>query len=171
MTTTKTTREKTVIRKSRITEREQAKREFETWLILELANAVTVGTGSALYSFKEKVMKNIEHLLEKEPMGVSQWKKYGKKYGYWKYFIEKEREGDREKLAALCHEQWSGWMKYLFGKCEYKDGDLIIPGWGAERWQRQMNTKYEGLTKMEKDSDRKEADKILSTLKNSKEKG
>jgi len=25
-------------------------------------------------------------LQEREPMGVSQWKEYGKKYGYWKYF-------------------------------------------------------------------------------------
>jgi len=23
------------------------------------------------------------------PMGISQWKAYGKKYGYWKYFLEK----------------------------------------------------------------------------------
>ena len=22
-------------------------------------------------------------------MGISQWKAYGKKYGYWKYFLEK----------------------------------------------------------------------------------
>ena len=24
-------------------------------------------------------------------MGASQWKKHGNKYGYWKYFVEKER--------------------------------------------------------------------------------
>lgn len=26
-----------------------------------------------------------------EPMGVSQWKEYGKKYGYWKYFEDEAR--------------------------------------------------------------------------------
>ena len=33
----------------------------------------------------------------KQPMGVSQWKKYGKKYGYWKYF----RDEMVEKVEAM----------------------------------------------------------------------
>ena len=28
---------------------------------------------------------------KERPMGASQWKKHGNKYGYWKYFVEKER--------------------------------------------------------------------------------
>ena len=76
----------------------------------------------------------------------------------------------REKLAELCHEQWSGWMRYLFSKCgRYSDGrditpdeDAVIPQWAVERWQRQMQTPYADLSEEEKDSDRKEADKFLA---------
>ena len=28
----------------------------------------------------------------------------------------------REKIADLQHDQWVGWMKYLFSKCYFKDG-------------------------------------------------
>ena len=68
----------------------------------------------------------------------------------------------REKLAKLAHEQWVGWMKYLFNKCAVTGNGLtIIPSWAVERWRRQMNTPYEDLPEEEKETDRKEADKIL----------
>jgi hypothetical protein len=84
----------------------------------------------------------------------------------------KGSEDLRERLADLCHEQWSGWMEYLFSKCpEYKagniqayDGALIIPKWAVDRWQRQLDTPYDKLSKEEQDSDRKEADRFLSLL-------
>ena len=74
----------------------------------------------------------------------------------------------KEKLAKLCHEQWSGWMEYLFSKC-FKDtgqfdktnGNLVIPKWAVERWKRQMETPYSELSDKEQDSDRNEADKFL----------
>lgn len=28
---------------------------------------------------------------KKDPMGVSQWKEYGKKWGYWEFFKKQER--------------------------------------------------------------------------------
>ena len=76
----------------------------------------------------------------------------------------------REELAALCHEQWSGWMKYLIGRCResgVNDGvfsGLVIPEWAVERWTRQMNTPYAELSEAEKDSDRAEADKFLAII-------
>ena len=36
----------------------------------------------------------------KQPMGVSQWKKYGKKYGYWKYFGKDQRDEMVEKVIC-----------------------------------------------------------------------
>lgn len=69
----------------------------------------------------------------------------------------------REDLASLCHEQWSGWMEYLFSKClpetvhETETGDLVIPRLFVERWKRQMTTPYAWLSEEEKESDRKEA--------------
>jgi uncharacterized protein (DUF433 family) len=68
------------------------------------------------------------------------------------------RERLREQLAALCHEQWSGWMRYLFENCS------LIPEAFAIRWKRQMNTPYAELSEAEKESDRKEADRFLSLL-------
>lgn len=74
----------------------------------------------------------------------------------------------REKLAELAHDQWSGWIKYMFGKCDQLDKDseaLLIPEWAVLRWQRQAKTPYNELSDKEKDSDRTEADKFLDLLK------
>jgi hypothetical protein len=53
----------------------------------------------------------------------------------------------RERLATLCHEQWSGWMRYLFSKCvnpvEPDIGTIVIPKWAVYRWRRQMETPYD----------------------------
>lgn len=75
----------------------------------------------------------------------------------------------REALAALCHEQWSGWMEYLFSKCvtNLEPGCMILPRWAVDRWQRQMTTAYGDLSAEEKDSDRAEADRILALLDSS----
>jgi len=76
----------------------------------------------------------------------------------------------RDKFAALCHEQWSGWMKYLFNRCdrpivsEYQDG-VLVPRPFVERWQRQMRTRYADLSTEEQDSDRREADKFVALLR------
>jgi hypothetical protein len=71
----------------------------------------------------------------------------------------------REKLAALAHDQWSGWMKHLFGKCQINpNGTATIPKWAVDRWMRQMNTDYDALSEPEKDSDRQEADRYLEII-------
>lgn len=72
----------------------------------------------------------------------------------------------REKLAAYAHEAWSGWMKYMFEKSGFNihEGTIVIPQELVERWSRQMNTPYDGLPESEKESDRKEADKMLAIM-------
>lgn len=71
----------------------------------------------------------------------------------------------REALAALAHEQWSGWMDYLFSKCKLTEmGDAVIPKSCVLWWQRQMGTTYADLSEVEKDSDRKEADRVIALL-------
>lgn len=73
----------------------------------------------------------------------------------------------REKLAALAHEQWSGWMKYLFDCGTFnKDGTWSMDDWAVKRWTRQMNTAYDELPEDERESDRTEADKVLALLPN-----
>ncbi len=79
----------------------------------------------------------------------------------------------QEQLAELAHDQWSGWMEYLFDKCiDYKpgkvqaeEGAVVIPKWAVERWVRQAGTKYCDLSSLEQDSDRAEADKFLAVFR------
>lgn len=71
----------------------------------------------------------------------------------------------REKLADLCHSQWSGWMAYLFSKSnKSSDGTCIIPKEYMDRWTRQTDTAYEHLSENEKNSDREEADKFIALI-------
>lgn len=71
----------------------------------------------------------------------------------------------REILANLCHQQWSGWMDYLFGKGIFnEDGSWTMPVEFVERWWRQAQTPYSELSEGEQDSDRAEADKFLRVM-------
>jgi hypothetical protein len=69
----------------------------------------------------------------------------------------------REQLADISHEIWSSWTRWQFSVCTPNaDGSLTIPASLVERWTRQMNTPYAELSEREKDSDREQADKIMS---------
>ena len=74
-------------------------------------------------------------------------------------------EIDIEKIAAVQHEIWSHWMKYLFLISEEPgDGTVIIDKEKADRWRRQMTTDYNDLTEKEKESDRTQAKKVINVL-------
>jgi hypothetical protein len=78
---------------------------------------------------------------------------------------EDDRKELREKLAYIAHEQWAGWMKYLFSKGSFnEDGTWTMPQWAVKRWQRQMITPFAKLSEKEKESDRIEADKFLEVI-------
>ena len=77
----------------------------------------------------------------------------------------------RERLAALAHKQWSGWMIYLFSKGDFNpDGTWTMPKCAVERWQRQMYSKYDMLPEEEKESDRHEANRMITVMEESKDK-
>ena len=79
--------------------------------------------------------------------------------------MSNEQEELREQLAALQHQQWSGWMLYLFSKSYTSvNGDTTIPREFASRWMRQCDTKYADLPESEKESDRIEADKYIPII-------
>lgn len=73
---------------------------------------------------------------------------------------------DLEKLAALAHEQWSGWMRWIFGKCvtNLEPGCMIIPRQAVDRWKRLMNTPYAQLSEDEKQGDRADASAVLDLV-------
>jgi hypothetical protein len=71
----------------------------------------------------------------------------------------------REALAATQHAIWAHWTKYQFSVCvKNEDGSLTIPADKVERWTRQVNTDYSGLTDKEKESYRHQADKTVEVI-------
>lgn len=70
-----------------------------------------------------------------------------------------------EKLSDYEHDRWSRWQNYVFNvSLKNKDGSITIPKYYVDRWQRQINTLYKDLTESEKDSDRKEAIRIVDII-------
>tara|TARA_B100001094_G_scaffold285593_1_gene299851 strand:- start:242 stop:847 length:606 start_codon:yes stop_codon:yes gene_type:complete len=97
-------------------------------------------------------------------------------------FGQDEEDDIREDLAALEHDQWAHWTKYMLEVLEpllaYGRGVASVTGehgWtdrrairaieASVRWKRQIDTPYEALSEAEKDSDREWADKVLAALK------
>ncbi len=71
-----------------------------------------------------------------------------------------------EAFANLAHEQWSGWMKYMFSKGPRRfDGTWVMSHSLRTRWERQMNTPYEELSEKEKESDRVEAKRMIEVFR------
>ncbi len=79
----------------------------------------------------------------------------------------KETLREVEAVAEQCHLQWAGWTDYLLSKMEpwWHDKEYLLMNrvW-KDRWQKQINTPYPALSETEKESDRKEARKILAVL-------
>jgi hypothetical protein len=85
-------------------------------------------------------------------------------------FVQKKNRQNnanlREALSAQQHEIWAHWMRYQFSCCtKNSDGSLTIPSDKVERWQRQLETDYNYLSEKERESDRDQADKMLTIIK------
>lgn len=71
-----------------------------------------------------------------------------------------------EELAAIEHERWSHWQRYVHGKAARQlDGSLVLPAELVERWERQFGMRYEDLPEDEKESDREQVRRYLPVLK------
>ena len=78
----------------------------------------------------------------------------------------------RELQAALEHDQWAHWTKYLLeqlGLWGPPKAELLKIGNPKQvenllRWRRQCETPYAELSEKEKDSDREWADKSIAIL-------
>ena len=76
-----------------------------------------------------------------------------------------ESEPVVERLAAIEHERWAPWQKYVHDHCQRReDGSLVIPAELAARWQAQIETPYRDLSEQEKGSDREQVLRYLPAI-------
>lgn len=63
-----------------------------------------------------------------------------------------------ERLAEFSHQQWAGWAQWMFNNWDktHSSGETF-----QDRWHRQIETHYADLSETEKNSDRKQAQKML----------
>jgi hypothetical protein len=72
------------------------------------------------------------------------------------YFESKEEQSaTKEKLAALEHDQWAHWTKYMLSNLTPEN---------IARWKKQIDTPYADLSEKEKDSDREWAEKAIKLM-------
>lgn len=74
----------------------------------------------------------------------------------------------KEKLAAMEHERWADWQKWVHDKCvEHSNGEgkwVCFPSEDFTHWQRLIETPYAELSDFEKDADRKEVGRYLPLI-------
>lgn len=70
-----------------------------------------------------------------------------------------------DDLAAVEHERWSHWQRYMHSKgVRQADGSLILPSELVERWERQAATNYHSLSETEQESDREQVNRYLPLI-------
>lgn len=74
----------------------------------------------------------------------------------------------REKLAAIEHERWADWQKYMHTKfLEHSNGEgeyvCLSVEW-FKRWERQIDTPYSELSEAEKASDMEQVDRYWQLI-------
>lgn len=79
--------------------------------------------------------------------------------------IEGLLEGIIDELAAIEHERWSHWQRYVHeeGNRE-EDGSVTIPAELVKRWEVQINKSYDELSEDEKESDREQVRQYIPTI-------
>lgn len=69
------------------------------------------------------------------------------------------------RLAAVEHERWAHWQRYLHDQCERRDdGALVIPADLVRRWEEQIETPYSDLSAEEQRSDQEQVLKYLPVV-------
>ena len=80
-------------------------------------------------------------------------------------YVDRVLRALTEELAAIEHERWSHWQRYMHGKGEHQsDGSLVLPPELVARWERQMSVGYFELNDDEKQSDREQVSRYLEVI-------
>ncbi|MER8606016.1 hypothetical protein NKH48_20130 [Mesorhizobium sp. M1233] len=75
-----------------------------------------------------------------------------------------------EKLAAIEHDRWSHWQRYMHSKCSMQaDGSLLIPPNLVAQWERLIALPYDHLDEDEKNSDREQVQRYLPVIRDTLE--
>lgn len=70
-----------------------------------------------------------------------------------------------ERLAAVEHERWAHWQRYVHDHCTAnEDGSLTIPAELVARWSEQIETPYAELSEVERESDREQVRRYLPLI-------
>ena len=70
-----------------------------------------------------------------------------------------------EQLAAIEHERWAHWQRFMHGKGERTpDGSLVLPADLVAKWERLIETPYAQLTDNERESDREQVRRYLPVV-------
>lgn len=70
-----------------------------------------------------------------------------------------------DELAAVEHERWAHWQRFVHDQASRQpDGSLRLPAELVERWERQIETRFEDLSEKEKESDREQVRRYLPII-------
>lgn len=79
--------------------------------------------------------------------------------------VLKKLEAEIDVLADIEHSRWAHWQRYMHGKSEcLEDGSLVIPAELVRQWERQIETPYWELSEKEKESDREQVRRYISSV-------
>lgn len=70
-----------------------------------------------------------------------------------------------EALAAIEHERWAHWQRYMHNRGKLQaDGSLLIAAELVHHWERLIATPYPDLAEAEKESDRDQVRRYLQII-------
>lgn len=104
--------------------------KLEAFISSQISKAVSEREAKLKHDH-EILVNTILETKNKEPMGVSQWKEYGKKYGYWDYFIVSTLAEQRARLKKKIEG-----LKYDSEELEFLESNY--PNKNSE-WNQALN--------------------------------
>jgi hypothetical protein len=79
--------------------------------------------------------------------------------------IKEALESLLDTLAAVEHERWSHWQRYVHSNgVREPDGSMLIPADLVAHWEKQIATPYAQLSEKERESDREQVRKYLPLI-------
>lgn len=79
--------------------------------------------------------------------------------------IETSMEAAVDRLAAIEHQRWAHWQRYMHDQGERRaDGALVLPAELVRRWESQIRARFEDLSPAEQESDREQVRRYLPLI-------